>query len=206
MHQLILASSSPRRKSILEKAGYKFQIFPVNVSEYLEKNLTPEEQIRAIAQRKSRFAVSEWVLTSDQPYLILTADTMVVLNEQPLGKPENTHDAFEMLKSLSGNKHEVVTALCFTSLTSKPNLKMIHKEVCVAETSLVQFRNLSDNEIYEYIQTGEPMDKAGSYGLQGLGQKFVSHISGASDNVVGLSLQLFEKTLKENGWEIEKVK
>lgn len=204
MHQLILASSSPRRKSILEKAGYKFQLFPVNVSEYLEKNLTPEEQIKSIAQRKSSYATQAWTENSEQPYLILTADTMVVLDQQPLGKPESESMAFEMLKSLSGKTHQVVTALSFVSILSKPNLKMIQKEICVVETSEVQFKTLSDKEIQDYIKTGEPMDKAGSYGLQGLGQNFVIRISGSPDNVIGLSLKLFEKTLKENGWEIEK--
>lgn len=192
---LLLASASPRREQILREAGFKFQLFPVKVSESLKKNLNIQDQIQQIALDKWLAAKQQWqqkisTLTGTNLTLseaktassvILTADTMVVFNGQALGKPHDSEEAIQMLQMLSGNAHEVMTAICLGSnLDESPNHKVV--------ISKVKFRPILIQEIKDYVATGDPLDKAGSYGIQGEAKKFVSEYEGSFDNIVGLPL------------------
>lgn len=199
MKQLILASQSPRRSEILKKAGYQFASFPVYVSEIPNKNLSLDEQILDIAGRKAEAVLQQLKTgpTDQKDKVILTADTMVCYGAKALGKPDDEVMAFEFLRLLSGRKHQVKTALCLVDLSTEEKLSHI-------ETTDVFFKNLSDSEIRNYIATGEPMDKAGAYAIQGVGAKFVEKFEGDYDNVVGLPLHALEKLFKLRGWIFQK--
>jgi septum formation protein len=198
MYQLILASESPRRRQLLQTAGFVFDVHPVKVSEIPDKNLNIDGQILDIAGRKSKAAFSELKTTSPKDFLILTADTMVVYHTQVLGKPRDQDEAYEFLKLLSGKTHEVKTVLCLVESLGCQTLSHI-------ETTQVIFRDLRDDEIWSYIQSGEPMDKAGAYAIQGLGGKFVEQFIGEYDNVVGLPIKAFENLLAKMNWAVERV-
>jgi septum formation protein len=195
---LILASGSPRRKDLLARAGFFFHVFSVQVSESLEKNLTVDEQILNIARRKAEASLQAYKSLKNEPFLILAADTMVVLDDTPLGKPENTDQAFDYLSRLSGRTHQVKTAVVLAEgpAETSGNLKMRQ----AIETTQVIFRPLSEREIREYIMTGEPMDKAGAYGIQGSAGNFVEKFVGSYDNVVGLPIELVNRLIKEGQW------
>jgi nucleoside triphosphate pyrophosphatase len=198
MYQLILASESPRRRQLLQTAGFVFDVHPVKVSETPDKNLNIDEQILDIAGRKAKAAFSELKSASHKNFLLLTADTMVVYHNQALGKPRNAEEAYEFLKLLSGKAHEVKTGLHLVESLSDQSVSHL-------ETSRVIFRELSDNEIWTYIQSGEPMDKAGAYAIQGLGGQFVKEFIGDYDNVVGLPVKAFENMLAKMKWSVERV-
>lgn len=187
---LILASESPRRKILLQEAGFYFEIFPVNISEKLDKNLTLDQQIIAISEQKSITAKMRLLADNRESFLILAADTMVVLDNQALGKPMDQQQAYQYLRQLSGREHQVKTAISFLdSQNDTPDSFII--------TTRVFFRQLTDAEIWDYIATGEPMDKAGAYGIQGLGRKFVETIVGPFDNVVGLPMDTVKNYLQK---------
>ncbi|MFZ3228804.1 MAG: Maf family protein [Pseudobdellovibrio sp.] len=203
--KIILASQSPRRSEILKNANYYFVSFPTHVSEIPDKNLNVDQQIIDIARRKARFCLLEARdnglgsmpskpnipnLSND---IILAADTMVCLQDQILGKPNDENMAFDFLKSLSGRTHQVKTAVYLIDVSSLEELSLI-------ETTDVTFRTLTDQEIKDYIKTGEPMDKAGAYAIQGLGRSFVSSFTGDFNNVVGLPLHAIEKVFKIKSW------
>lgn len=192
MKHLILASQSPRRSEILKKAGYQFVSLPVHVSEIPNKNLNLNEQIIDIAGRKAK-ACYELPQAQSLDAIIVSADTLVCLENDTLGKPENEQMAFEYLRRLSGRAHEVKTALFLLETRNQ-------KQVFHIETTLIYFKSLSDQEIWDYIATKEPMDKAGAYGIQGLGGKFVEKYEGDFYNVVGLPLQALENLFKMNAW------
>lgn len=177
--KLILASQSPRRSEILKKAGYQFVPFPVYVSEIPNKNLSLDEQILDIARRKTKGVLDE--LHDKGPAfadsVILTADTMVCFNGLALGKPENEQMAFDFLKMLSGKAHQVKTAVDLLDLSTNENVSHI-------ETTEVFFREINEQEIWDYIATKEPLDKAGAYAIQGIGAKFVEKFEGDFNNVV----------------------
>ncbi|MBC7466252.1 MAG: septum formation protein Maf [Bdellovibrio sp.] len=205
--KIILASQSPRRSEILKKAKYDFVSFPTHVSEIPDKNLNTDQQIIDIASRKAKYCAQ--VFTSETPDhglkpidisrdLILAADTMVCNLDQILGKPESLQMAYDFLKSLSGKTHEVKTAVYLIDLA---NLE----ETSLIETTGVTFKTLTDNDIWDYIKTGEPMDRAGAYAIQGLGGKFVSGFVGDYDNVVGLPLHAIEKVFKIKGWTFKRL-
>lgn len=199
MKQLILASQSPRRSEILKKAGYQFVPLPVHVSEIPNKNLSLDEQILDIARRKAEAVV--WEIQDKglafEDAVILTADTMVCFGSEALGKPENEKMAFEFLSLLSGNKHQVKTAIYLLDLNTNESMSHI-------ETTQVFFRKLSEQEIYDYIATKEPLDKAGAYAIQGVGRQFVKKYEGDFNNVVGLPLHAIEKLFRLKGWDFLK--
>lgn len=195
MKKLFLASNSPRRKEILQKVGFSFQTFPVKVSEFLDKNLNLDEGVKNIASQKARAAYEGLNSLKTQDFLVLSSDTMVCLGDRVLGKPENKKQAFEFLRLLSGQIHQVKTAICMKDDSGR--------EACEIETSWVGFRELSDEEIESYIETGDPMDKAGAYGIQTVGASFICSLEGSLDNVMGLSVQLVIKMLEENHWHVE---
>lgn len=224
--QLVLASASPRRKDLLEKAGFHFHVFSVNVSENLEKNLTVDEQILQIARRKAWASTLSYRSTKNQPFVVLAADTMVGLDDELLGKPANEAQAFDFLRRLSGHTHQVKTAIVAIEGFSnelRPQLTLSQIENNQAEeivqqwaqqhnhsfkmkqdleTTHVTFRQLSDREIHEYIASGEPMDKAGAYGIQGSAGAFVAKIQGPYDNVVGLPVEKVRRLLREGDWDL----
>ncbi|MGZ6485356.1 MAG: Maf family protein [Pseudobdellovibrio sp.] len=199
MKILILASQSPRRSEILKKAGYQFVPFPVYVSEIPNKNLSLDGQILDIAQRKAEAvtkALSDQSLDTENR-VVLTADTMVCFESIALGKPEDEKMAFDYLRRLSGQKHQVKTAIYLLDLSTGEKLSHI-------ETTDVYFRNLTNEDIENYIATKEPLDKAGAYAIQGLGGKFVEKFEGDFNNVVGLPLHALEKLFTLKAWQFQK--
>lgn len=196
MFQLILASQSPRRKSLLEKAGFKFTLLPANISETPNKNLNLDDQILQIAADKAMACLETNKHLKSEDFLILSADTMVIVDEVPFGKPADSEEAVKYLQLLSGRSHFVKTALFL--INCKTN-----EQISELTTTEVFFRQLSQSEILTYVESGEPMDKAGGYGIQGLGGTFIEKYNGPFDNVVGISIDSFKKMLNLKGWEIE---
>jgi len=183
--KIVLASQSPRRKKLLEQIELDFEIIVSNVEEDISGDFPPEVICSSIALDKARDVAQR--LT--EPSIVIGADTIVVLDDRVLGKPNSEQEAAEMLRALSGNSHYVYTGLAFIDTTTGA-------EKTVYEKTKVQFRELTDSEILSYIETGSPMDKAGAYGIQDdFGAVFVSRIEGCYYNVVGLPLQLFFKVL-----------
>jgi septum formation protein len=173
---LVLASESPRRRELLESMGLTFDVHPSGVDETNVSGGEPENFARTLARNKAleiaEIRPDNWVIG---------ADTIVVLNDDVLGKPADANDASAMLRKLSGRVHQVITALCIAR--ANPS----YSEVRSVSTR-VQFKTLSDDEIRAYVNTGEPMDKAGGYGIQGAGAFLVRAIEGSYTNVVGLPL------------------
>ena len=199
MKKLILASQSPRRSEILKKAGYQFVSFPVYVSEIPDKNLSLDGQILDIAKRKADEVLARLQahsLGSDDA-VILTADTMVCFADKALGKPDDDKIAAAYLRLLSGQKHQVKTALHLIDLITGEQVSHI-------ETTHVHFKELTEDEIQNYIATGEPRDKAGAYAIQGLGGAFVEKFEGDFNNVVGLPLQALENLFRIKSWIFQK--
>lgn len=181
-HAVYLASASARRKELLTQLGIEFTQFSVDADESRQINEAPYAYVERLARLKAQLGVERGFV--DRP--VLGSDTVVVVNNEPLGKPLNQDDFTQTLKRLSGNTHQVLTAIAFAS----PN-KLLS---CVVSTE-VTFKILSDEEIVAYWQSGEPQDKAGGYGIQGLGGRFVTHISGSYFAVVGLPLYETEQLL-----------
>lgn len=177
MEKIILASSSPRRKELLNKYNLDPIIFPANIDESYEKNETPEQIAMSLALEKALWVEKHF----KEEEIIISADTIVVLGDEILGKPIDEKQAFYMLKSLSGREHRVITGLSI--IKANTNLKVVD-----FESTSVKFRHISDDKIKRYIDTKEPMDKAGAYGIQGYGQILVETLSGCYSNVVGLPL------------------
>ena len=197
MLEIVLASQSPRRRELLHQAGLEFRVFPIKVSEIIDENLTPEEVVPQLGTRKARACIEQHKELKQQGFLVLGADTVVVLGENILGKPANFSQACDYLRSLSGKTHRVITGFSLLE-TGSSNLWS------GVEQTQVQFRELSEREITDYVSTGEPMDKAGAYAIQGGAGKFVSSFSGSWSNVVGLPLERLEKALKENAWNVRR--
>lgn len=175
--RLILASASPRRANLLSQIGLKFEIYPSDISEITPNhNTSPELVTQTLALQKAQS-----VAKHHTEGLIIGADTLVSLEDELLGKPMNTKHAQEMLTRLSGTCHKVVTGVALIDAK-------VNKEKTLAETTQVYFRKLCPAEIVAYIETGEPADKAGAYGIQGRGAAFVKRIEGCYFNVVGLPL------------------
>ena len=169
----------------------------MEVSEFLEKNLNLEDAVKALAGRKARAAAEGAKLLKVQNILILGADTIVELAGRVFGKPESADEAVEILGTLSGNTHRVITAIALFD----PDRG---REILDACTSYVTFRKLTSLEIADYIASGDPMDKAGAYGIQGQARQFISKFEGPIDNVMGLSVETLEKCLARGGWSVER--
>lgn len=176
MEEIILASSSPRRKEILEQ----YKIFPTimgsDIVEKINIGETPEQIAMSLSFQKA-YNISK--VYPDR--IVIGADTIVYYEKQILGKPKDSDDAFRILKLLNGNEHNVITGISIIQDSS--NIKIVD-----CENTIVKFRNLSDDKLKEYIHTNEPMDKAGAYGIQGYGALLVEKINGCYLNVVGLPL------------------
>jgi len=180
-YQLILASGSPRRVRILNDAGIKFRQIIPNVDETIEDGLEPTAIATELAERKAA-AVLE-LLENNQ--IAMGCDTIVVIDDEILGKPENKEEALEMLTKLSGHCHTVYTAVSLLPKNGRP--------VTGFEQTRVYFNSNNQVKLQEYIDSGEPMDKAGAYGIQGAGGFLVDRIEGNLDNVVGLPMSLLNE-------------
>lgn len=193
----MLASQSPRRRELLQQAGFQFTVSPVKLSENIEENLNPEENASQIATDKAQACLDQNKALKQQGFLILAADTIVAVDDQMLGKPTSVEEASAFLRLMSGRAHRVITGMALIETGTKKFWRGYD------ETEVV-FRKLSDQEILEYASSGEPMDKAGGYGIQGAAKKFVSSTNGSWSNVVGLPLERLERVLKENGWHVDR--
>ena len=185
---LVLASASPRRRELLTQAGFTFQVHPANIPEDPYPNEDPIAYVTRLAREKAEAVYNEITnapaseqRASAPPQVVLGADTTVTLDNHILGKPENPADAARMLRLLSGRTHRVITGVALVSAAST--------EVA-AEVTAVRFLALSDQEIDDYIVTGEPMDKAGAYAIQGRAARWIPRIDGCYFNVVGLPIAL----------------
>lgn len=188
--KLFLASKSPRRHELLQKAGIPFTVVSVEVSEIPDKNINAKEQILDIARRKARAAFASLHTKVEGAFLVLASDTEVVLDGELQGKPLDLNHAAATLRRLSGRPHEVMTAVVFIHSPSGTEYSQI-------ETTHIQFRTLSEQEVQDYVASGEPMDRAGSYAIQGLGGKLVQTIQGDFENVVGLPMNVVLSLLKK---------
>lgn len=195
--KFLLISQSPRRRQILEEAGYQFLVDTVKVSESFEKNVNPGVVAQEIARRKARAYIEQTKSSELRDFLVISADTIVVLGDQILGKPENSKAAAACLRKLSGKTHCVITGVYMFCAAQ-------NREVCFADETEVQFRDLTDQEIWDYVNTGDPLDKAGSYGIQGMAKTFVNKTTGSFLNVVGLPMEKVEATLAEEGWIVSR--
>ena len=186
---MILASASPRRKEILENFGFSFKTIVKNIDETSDKTRA-EEKILEIAEKKAKATAIDF---PDEN--VVGADTVVVVDGKILGKPKDEKEAFSMLKSLSGRSHEVITAFSFININK--NISYSDYEI-----TKVYFKNLTDDEINWYINTKEPMDKAGAYGIQGKGAFFVEKIEGDFFSVMGFPLGKFVRFLNKTGFNL----
>ncbi len=187
--QLVLASASPRRREILENLGLEFLVIKSKADESSVKSEDIEVSVyvQELALLKAGDCLKR--IVSKKEILVISADTVVSIDGEILGKPKTEEEAFSMLKRLSGKTHKVFTGFCVMRSYDA-------KTVCQAVETEVTFKELTDTEINSYIKTNEPMDKAGAYGIQGLGALFVSKISGDYLNVVGLPVSALSDILK----------
>jgi septum formation protein len=183
MSRVILASASPRRSELLRNAGIAFEVAPAEVHEEPFMNENPLEYAQRLARDKAQAVLARY-----PDGLVLGADTVVIVDEHLLEKPQDTDDAKRMLRLLSGRAHEVVTGVCLTSS---------QYERTEAEITTVVFSSMSEQEIAEYVASGEPMDKAGAYGIQGIASRWVERIEGDYFNVVGLPIARVYRILTE---------
>lgn len=190
--KLILASVSPRRAEILRNAGLSFDARSAHVNENLLPGENAENYVRHLAEAKAR-AAADSIGIQDKAFFVVGADTVVLCDGQILGKPADANHARAMLSQLSGKVHEVLTGVAVIRLNDRKS------DVQVERTS-VTFLPLSNADIAEYIATGEPFDKAGAYGIQGLAGKFISRIEGCYFNVMGLPLSKLWQMLRNLGW------
>ena len=180
--RLLLASRSPRRAELLRAAGFDFDVQPANADETVHPGEPPEAYVRRVAEAKARA-----VLPSAAGRIVLAADTTVVVRGAILGKPADPEDAARMLRMLSGTSHDVLTGVT----TARPGEEPITR----VETTRVEFSRLTEDEIAWYVASGEPMDKAGAYAVQGLASRFVTRVEGSWSNVVGLPVALVYEML-----------
>lgn len=191
---LVLASASPRRRELLAQAGFVFEVRPAHVPEDPLAGEDPITYVTRLAREKAEAVFRELVAAGDgekrragEPLAVLGADTTVTLDNQILGKPEDAADAARMLRMLSGRTHHVMTGVALVTADGSET---------AAEVTAVRFLSLSDEEIAAYVATGEPMDKAGAYAIQGLAARWIPRVEGCYFNVVGLPLALVTALLE----------
>jgi len=187
---LVLASASPRRRDLLRRAGIRFEVCPANIPEVEQPGETPVAFAQRLARSKA-LAVAERIGASP-PRLVLGADTIVVLDEVVYGKPRDIEDAFRLLSELTGRTHRVITGI---AVVESKGLKSWERTV----ESCVTLRSAGAAELRSYLATGESLDKAGAYAIQGEGRNLVSQLEGSETNVIGLPLEETVALLREAG-------
>ncbi len=180
---LVLASRSPRRAELLLAAGFEFTVRVADIDETPLSGETPRDYVLRVAEEKAR------AVAAAEDEIVLAADTSVVLAGEIMGKPGDAADASRMLRALAGERHEVITGIC---------LKRGRRAVRDLASTAVWFAPMTGEEIRDYVASGEPMDKAGAYGIQGLASRFIDRIDGSYTNVVGLPVALTYRLLREN--------
>ena len=184
MRELVLASQSPRRKELLEKTGFSFICDPADIDETIDLQADLVEESKNLSRRKA-----ETVLERHPEAIVIGSDTLVLCDKQVMGKPEDDADAFQMLKKLQNHKSQVLTSLCIISK------KKCFTYACITD---VYFSKMSDEEIWNYIHTGETADKAGAYAIQGFGGRYIKEIHGDYYAIMGLPLQVVYDELKNS--------
>ena len=185
--KLILASQSPRRTTLMTEAGYEFDVQPAAIEEKVDPTQTPANNAMALALQKAR-----WVASRQKRCFVIGADTLVVLDKKIIGKPTDPDDAERILAWISGRPHQVITGVAVINPEGQ--------SFTSATASTVQIKTLTREEIRAYIKTGEPMDKAGAYAIQGQGAFMVTSWSGPFDNIVGLPIESLRTLLREAGY------
>ncbi|MBU2978499.1 Maf family protein [Alteromonas sp. C1M14] len=187
--ELVLASASARRKALLTQIGVAHRQFPVDIDESPRPDESPHALVTRLAKEK---AMAAWQRLANEPNerVVLASDTLIAFNGKPLGKPADRDDCFAMLRALSDNQHEVLTAVSVCDANTQKNL-------CVC--TKVYFAPVTDAQIAAYWESGEPADKAGSYAIQGAGGQFVRKVSGSVSSVIGLPLYETRCLLEEFG-------
>ena len=188
MKRLILASASPRRRDLIERLGYPVDVIVSRADESVMPGESPESFAMRAAMDKAEDVASR---VRDEG-IVLGMDTIVVLGDEQMGKPDSAHAAKEMLEKLSGRSHDVITGVAIVDMYSGRSIKKISR-------TEVSFKSLTAGEIERYTSSGEPLDKAGAYGIQGTASLFIERINGCYYNVVGLPLNLLYETLLELG-------
>lgn len=188
--QLILASASPRRKKLLEQIGLIIKVVPSNIDEKLNPRLKPKAQAEQLSLQKAQA-----VAKTTKDAIIIAADTLVIIENEILGKPKDQKDARRMLKKLRNRKHSVITGYTILDTETK-------KVITTAEETFVHMKKLSDKEIDAYIKTKEPFDKAGAYAINERGSLLMEKIHGDFFNVVGLPLRSIADSLKKFGIDV----
>ena len=208
MTRLVLASGSPRRRVLLAELGLPFDVQPADVDEAPQPGESADELVRRLAVAK---AVAGLTAAPEADVVVLAADTVVAVAGEVLGKPVDEADATRMLRTLSGTRHQVLTgvAVAWRSALSSPTDLPAGSAVAPAAsisvevvTTQVRMRRWTDDEIGAYVASGEPMDKAGSYAIQEVGDRFVDGIEGSFDNVVGLPLDVTRRLLADAGLDL----
>lgn len=187
---LVLASASPRRTALLKQMGLHHRQFPVDIDESPLAGELPEAMVMRLAEQKAATAWQRLTEAGDTNMVVLASDTLIAFDGKPLGKPVDRDDCFAILRALSDNEHEVLTAISVKG-------EQDHKTLCIC--TKVRFAPVSDDDIAAYWETGEPADKAGSYAIQGIGGQFVKSVSGSVSSVIGLPLYETRYLLKEFG-------
>jgi septum formation protein len=185
LDRLVLASASPRRRELLAQAGFTFDVISADVPEVRKPGEDPIRFVTRLAREKAEAVLATHPVTPDT--IILGADTIVLIDDDVLGKPRDAPDAARMLRLLSGQTHQVITGVCLAKGRERQR---------AAEVTFVRFATLSDDEIAEYVATGEPLDKAGAYAIQGRAGRWVPRIHGCYFNVVGLPLALVSSMIE----------
>jgi nucleoside triphosphate pyrophosphatase len=188
--KIILASSSPRRRELLDQIGVKYDVLPVDIDESLQVGESDETYVQRLAIEKAQAGFNRQKNAEGTEQAVLGSDTIVVLEHQILGKPRDKQDGLAMLSALSAKEHQVMTAVAMVNAD---------QQICLLNISKVCFRALSSVEIEAYWNTGEPADKAGAYGIQGLAAQFIQRLDGSYSGVMGLPLFETTQLLKEFG-------
>jgi septum formation protein len=184
---VVLASTSPRRQELLKLLQIEFEVLPSQIAEIVVANESPQDMVVRLARAKA-----EAVHKLRPEAIIIGADTVVVCDNQILGKPASLEHARRILRQLGGRTHEVLTGVCLI----QGNIYKVN-----FSRTVIQFSSLTSQEIESYLSTGEPLDKAGAYGIQGFGARFIERVNGCYSNVVGLPLSLLYQMLKQVGYE-----
>ena len=185
---VILASQSPRRIEILKRVIKNFLVIPSEVDEVCSPNLSPEENAIALGREKAN-----WIANNHPCHWVIGADTLVVLENEIIGKPANVDEAHQILRRLSGREHRVITGVAVVHLNT----------FSAVNVSKVRIKSLTDNEIVSYVNSGEPMDKAGAYAIQGKGASLVENYEGSYSNIVGLPIGTLKDLLQKSEFSFD---